>query len=51
MEKSIPNFIFGLTWILEIKSRNFWGQEGSVKKSKKKSEFYRILEMKRCELE
>jgi hypothetical protein len=31
MEKSIPNLIFGLTRILEIKSRSFWGQEGLVK--------------------
>jgi hypothetical protein len=51
MEKSIPNFIFGLTRILELKSRSFWGQEGLVKIPKILKNFIGILEMKRCELE
>jgi hypothetical protein len=50
MEKSIPNLIFGLTRILEIKSRIFWGQEGLVKIPKILQNFIGILEMKRCEL-
>jgi hypothetical protein len=51
MEKSVPNLIFGLTRILEIKSRSFWGQEGLVKIPKILQNFIGILEMKRCELE
>jgi hypothetical protein len=50
-KKSIPNLIFGLTRILEIKSRSFWGQEGLVKIPKILQNFIGILEMKRCELE
>jgi hypothetical protein len=45
MEKSIPNLIFGLTGILEIKSRSFWGQEGLVKIQKILQNFIGILEL------
>jgi hypothetical protein len=51
MEISIPNLIFGFTWILEIKPRSFWGQEGLVKIPKILQHFIGILEIKRCELE
>jgi hypothetical protein len=51
IEKSIPNLIFGLTRILEIESRSFWGQEGLVKIPKNLQNFIGILEMKTCELE
>jgi hypothetical protein len=50
-KKSIPNLIFGLTRILEIKSKKFWGQEELVKIPKILQNFIGILEMKRCELE
>jgi hypothetical protein len=40
-EKSIPNLIFGLTRILETKSRSSWGQKGLGKIPKKSLEFYR----------
>jgi hypothetical protein len=43
--------IFGLTRILEIESRSFWGQEGLVKIPKNLQNFIGILEMKTCELE
>jgi hypothetical protein len=51
MEKLIPNLIFGLTRILETKSRSFWGREALVKIPKILQNFIGILEMKRCELE
>jgi hypothetical protein len=50
MEKSIPNLFFGLTRILEIKSRSFWGQEGLVKIQRILQKFIGLLEMKRCQL-
>jgi hypothetical protein len=40
-KKSIPNLIFGLTRILETKSRSSWGQKGLGKIPKKSLEFYR----------